>query len=340
MKISCLNRGIFRKQLKKIAGYKPRTKIALRKIGKPEHDEKIFLKAVPLAHIVFLDNLEQEHTHVSLAVFKQKALESGFTSEEISSLLIAYSDSGLILFEERVKNLPSNTNLVILSPSWLATAISRFIHDPELHNFALQISKSSYFEYQKYISTGVLSLRLLEDTLKRYTSLERKFIIELCLQMHILIKHPKSAVGEVSFIVPTIIPELTKKVVKDLKRQKSYNFKILSQKTYFARIVISNNLQISITLLKEENNFGVGAHGYLGLKKIKQECLLWKQDSLLRNSVVECANKVAVESSVRSSENHISTEEPKSKNDELNLTEIQSGNGPAFFRNKTVCIVS
>eukprot|EP00924_Labyrinthula_sp_SR-Ha-C_P017007 snap_masked-scaffold_75-processed-gene-0.23-mRNA-1 protein AED:1.00 eAED:1.00 QI:0/0/0/0/1/1/2/0/705 len=332
--------------------------------------KKQFMKTVPLAHIVFMDNLEQEHTHVSLAVFEQKALKSGFTSDEISSLLIAYSDSGLILFEERVKNLPSNTNLVILSPSWLAKAISRFIHDPELHNFALQISKSSYSEYQKYISTGVLSLHLLEDTLKRYTSLERKFIIELCLQMHIFIKHPKSEVGEVSFIVPTIIPKLTKKEVKDLKIQKKYNFKILSQKTfsnydfvsfilvvwmktenesfsdenlvsrYFARIIISNNLQISITFLKEENSFGVGAHGYLGFNKIKQECLLWKQDSLLKNSAVESANNVAVESSLRSSEDYISTEGPMSENDELNLTEIQNGNGPVFFRKKTVCIVS
>eukprot|EP00924_Labyrinthula_sp_SR-Ha-C_P009791 snap_masked-scaffold_22-processed-gene-5.51-mRNA-1 protein AED:1.00 eAED:1.00 QI:0/0/0/0/1/1/4/0/692 len=280
-----------------------------------------FVKAIPFGHIVFMDNLQQEHTHLPLTVFEQKAFESGFTPEEIPSLLSVYADSGLIFYEEKMKYLPKDTNMVILSPSWLATALAKFIHDPEFHNFALQISKSSFVEYRKYISTGILSMCLLEDTLRRYNSVERKYIIELCLQMQILIKDPRLVIGEESFIVPTSIPKLTKEEISALKLDKSYHFKILSRKVftnydfvsfifviwvkskdnsvsnnslvskYFARIVVSNDLQISVSFLRKENCFGICAQGYLGFETIKLGCLEWNQGSLLREYVPNYGNK-------------------------------------------------
>eukprot|EP00924_Labyrinthula_sp_SR-Ha-C_P003115 snap_masked-scaffold_50-processed-gene-1.63-mRNA-1 protein AED:1.00 eAED:1.00 QI:0/0/0/0/1/1/2/0/576 len=169
--------------------------------------EKTYTKSILLGQILFMDNLQQEYTHISLGELLLLGASANFIRSEVENMLSAYSHAGLVFYVTQLTDQVGPKNLIILSPAWLATALSKFIHDPELHKFAVNVSKKHFVDYLEYIGTGFLSENLFKDVLKSYKVNEIEYLRLLSEAFLILVKgqSPGSSAGYyVSNLVPRV----------------------------------------------------------------------------------------------------------------------------------------
>eukprot|EP00924_Labyrinthula_sp_SR-Ha-C_P010416 snap_masked-scaffold_23-processed-gene-5.36-mRNA-1 protein AED:1.00 eAED:1.00 QI:0/0/0/0/1/1/6/0/764 len=182
-----------------------------------------YTKSLLFGQILFMDHLRQAFTHITLGEFYRIARNSNFEKEEIGSMLAAYSHSGLILYIPQLCGSMGNLNVVVFSPAWLGTALSKFIHDPEIHKFAVNVSKKQFIDYREFIHTGFLSLPLFMDVLKSYKMFDIYFFQMLCEAFLILLKgHAEDSRS--GYYASKMVPQVSEKssLIQENKASSKY----------------------------------------------------------------------------------------------------------------------
>eukprot|EP00924_Labyrinthula_sp_SR-Ha-C_P010090 snap_masked-scaffold_40-processed-gene-1.29-mRNA-1 protein AED:0.74 eAED:1.00 QI:0/0/0/0.12/1/1/8/0/811 len=275
-----------------------------------EEQSKSFL----LAEILFIDNLQQQRNKILLVEFIILAEDAGFERIQTKRLLTAYTELGKILYFPRIKDVAKN--LIVLSISWLASAIGKFIFDPNFHRFNYRLPSSMIVEFRQYTSEGILSLLLFEQILGNYEKKDRNFILTICLDMFILINYPHGNRTEKFFIVPTLLPENSYDQAGRLRQDpplfNSYltttGYLSLSHFTIFlmiflerdtslesevqpmlsrqlSRIIISSSMQFTIVWLQKQSSIGIAFHGDAKVKEFIKilKSVIRRYSSIVRN---------------------------------------------------------
>eukprot|EP00924_Labyrinthula_sp_SR-Ha-C_P006652 snap_masked-scaffold_29-processed-gene-0.30-mRNA-1 protein AED:1.00 eAED:1.00 QI:0/0/0/0/1/1/3/0/688 len=173
-----------------------------------------FKEKLTMAQILFMDFMQQSHTYITRSRFFKLAAASGLEETSVDELLTAYSTGGLIIHEQNVKCTADEDSIIALSPSKLASTLSSFIYDPQLHTYAYKVSKHRFRLYRSLLDNGIMHKDLIEDVLRNESQEDIDFIIALAVHMHILLKFPLESVPETQYLMPPMFPELTEKEKK------------------------------------------------------------------------------------------------------------------------------
>eukprot|EP00924_Labyrinthula_sp_SR-Ha-C_P016257 snap_masked-scaffold_52-processed-gene-1.45-mRNA-1 protein AED:1.00 eAED:1.00 QI:0/0/0/0/1/1/11/0/773 len=239
-------------------------------------------KVIRLAEYLFMDYIVQEYNHLKFSEFIQKGLSSGFEKEECEYILKRYHELGLLIFFSKISGVDKNNSIISFAPTWLSHALGNIFNDFYLHTFVFKVSKKFIREHKKYATSGILSLDLAKDVLRKYASSEVSFLIHLCIHMKIMLSIPNPKNKKKIFILPHLVPKKRLSSKGNIKIPARFHFEIkcrkyISRKKSWSRFLTGTSLddvneQCSLLFLENEQSIGVVAHGTMNLKYLKKLC--------------------------------------------------------------------